>query len=217
MSVTTRMMGAGAAAVALLLAGCDLAPQAPVVEAVGPTAPATEVPVAEATAGADIEAAYADAEARIDELLQETAREPIDVLTGTVPGTDDEFEIEVLSVSSSDLSLVLHLQLRPAGDEPLDLSSLTNGLSGELADGTRYIADIALADEGSDLRVLPTVYRPEVGEESADQRCMCSSLPQVVPPEGVRLTAHYVRPTEGFRSVVVDVPGTDPSVPIGID
>lgn len=217
----TRTVPAGRAATlavaALLLAGCDLAPGAPVVAPVGPTAPATQVPVAESTAAADIEAAYQDAQSRIEEMLQESARRPIDVVTGTVPGTDEKFEIEVLQLQSSQLSLVLHLQLRPEGDEPLDLSTLTNGLSGELGDGTRYIADLALAEEGSQKRVLPTVYRPDVNEESSTQRCMCSSLPEVVPPGGVRLTAHYVRPEEGFRSVQVQVPGSEPSVPIAVD
>lgn len=215
MSVAGRV--AAVAAGALLLTGCDLSPGAPVVAPVGPTAQATAVPVVESTAAADLEAAYRDAETRIEDLLQETAREPIDVLTGTVPGTGEEFAVEVLQLQSSELSLVLHLQLRPVGTDPLDLSSLTDGLSGELADGSRHIADVALAEEGSQLRVLPTVYRRDVNEEDAQQRCMCSSLPLVVPPEGVRLTAHYVRPQEGFRSVTVQVPGSEPSVPIGVD
>lgn len=89
----------------------------------------------------------------------------------------------------------------------LDLAGLDGGFSGGLGDGNRTLADVALVNEKGDREILPTVYRPEAATEDPDQRCMCSSLPAVLPPEGVRLTAHYVRPDEGFRSVVVRIPG----------
>lgn len=119
-----------------------------------------------------------------------------------------------MTLRATDLSLVLHLQLRPASGKPLDLSALDGGLSGELGESNRTLADVALVDEATDLRILPTVYRPDVSTEDPDQRCMCSSLPQVLPPEGVRLTAHFVRPEQGFTSLVVQIPGAKDSAPI---
>lgn len=199
----------------VLLAGCDLSTEAPVAVPVGPTAAATALPQAPSTAAADIQASYDDAADRIAALLAEDGREPIDVVRGTVESTGATFDLQVLSLQTTELSLVLHLQLLPTDGQPLDLSSIDGGLSGELGEGNRTIADIALRDEASDVRVLPTVYRPDVGTEDAGQRCMCAALPQVVPPGGVRLTAHYVRPEDGFRSVVVEVPGLQPSASIG--
>lgn len=211
----TRRAAAGGVAVglALLLGGCNLAPEAPVVAPIGPTAPATALPQAPSTAEAD----YDDAAARIEEMLDQTQRPPIDTVRGTVRGTDEPFDLQILSLRTNDLSLVLHLQLVPVDGQPLDLSALDGGLSGELGEGNRYIADVVLADEGSDQQVLPTVYRPEVAREDSAQRCMCSRLPAVVPPEGVRLTAHYIRPESGFSLVRVLLPGAEQSVVIGTD
>lgn len=203
--------------VASVLTACNLTPDAPVVAPVGPTAPATALPQAPSTAAADMQAAYDDAEARIEEMLRETSRQPIDTVRGVVPGTEEEFDVQILSLQTNDLSLVLHLQVVPVGGAPLDLSAVDGGLSGGLGDGNRTIADIALVGEGSELELLPTVYRPDVGTEDSAQRCMCSSLPAMVPPEGVRMTAHYVRPDEPFLSVRVQVPSAEPSVVIGID
>lgn len=204
-----------AAVLALALSGCNLSPEAPVVAPVGPTAEATALPQESSDAAAQAEADYAEAAERIEELLAEADREPIDTVRGTVAGTDDEFDVQILALRRTELSLVLHLQLLPVGDEPLDLSAVDGGLSGELGEGNRTIADISLLDERSDDTLLPTVYRPDVGEEDPAQRCMCGTLPQIVPPEGVRLTAHYVRAEEGFESVIVAIPGAEQSAPIG--
>lgn len=210
-----RCLAAVALSLTALLTGCDLSDEAPVAVPVGPTAAATALPQAPSTAAADIQASYDDAVDRIDALLAEDGRAPIDVIRGTIEETGATFDLQVLSLQTTELSLVLHLQLVPTDGQPLDLSSVDGGLSGELGEGNRTIADIALRDEASDVRVLPTVYRPDVGTEDVEQRCMCAALPLVVPPDGVRLTAHYVRPEGGFRSVVVEVPGAEPSAAIG--
>lgn len=193
---------------ALALVACTPAADVPVVAPQGPTAVATAVPTPEA----DLQAAlYDDAAREIERRLAEPPRTPIEEVSGTVRGTDDEIVVEIRSVNQTEHSFVLHLQLRPAGEEPVDLTGLDGGLSGELGEGTRTIADIALVDEATERRILPTVYRPDVAEEDADQRCMCSSLPDHLPVEGVTLTAHYVRPEAGFRSMIVEIPGMEPS------
>lgn len=186
------------------LAACAPLDDVPVVAPEGPTAQATAVPTREA----GLEAAlYDDAVREIERRLAEPVGTLIDEVSGTVRDTDDEVVVEIRAVKQTDHSIVLHLHLRPAGDDPVDLTGLDGGLSGELGEADRTIADIALVDEATDRRILPTVYRPDVSKEDAAQRCMCSSLPDLVPVEGVALTAHYVRPEAGFRSMMVDVPG----------
>lgn len=193
---------------AAILAACTPSNDVPVVAPQGPTAEATAVP----TQTADLEAAlYDDAAREIERRLAEPPRTPIEEVSGTVRDTGDGIVVEIRSVNQTEHSFVLHLQLRPAGDAPVDLTGVDGGLSGELGEGTRTIADIALVDEATDRRILPTVYRADVAQEDASQRCMCSSLPDHLPVEGVTLTAHYVRPEAGFRSMIVEVPGMEPS------
>ncbi|GAA1176300.1 hypothetical protein GCM10009584_17200 [Ornithinimicrobium humiphilum] len=205
------LAGAVVAAAAVGLTACTPSNDVPVVAPQGPTAEATAVPTAEQALEA---ALYDDTAREIERQLAEPPRTPIDELSGSLRDTDGEVVVEVRSITQTEHSFVLHLQLRPAGDEPVDLGNLDGGLSGELGEGTRTIADVALVDESTDRRILPTVYRADVSTEDADQRCMCSSLPDVLPVEGVRLSAHYVRPEAGFRSMVVDVPGLARSRPM---
>lgn len=192
----------------LVLTACTPSADVPVVAPQGPTAEATAVPAPQA----DLEAAlYDDAAREIERMLAEPPRTPIEEVSGALRDSDEEVVVAIRSISQTEHSFVLTLQLRPAGDEPVDLTGLDGGLSGELGEDTRTIADIALVDEATDRRILPTVYRADVSEEDATQRCMCSSLPDHLPVDGVRLTAHYVRPEAGFRSMIVEVPGMEPS------
>ena len=206
----------GVFALSILVSGCSASDEPPQVSTVGPTDAATGLPSASVNGSAEIEANYNEAAQEIDDLLQEDARDPIDTVSVKVPGSDEPMLVDILSLRTTDLSIVLHLQIRPEGDSPLDLSAVDGGLSGELGDNNRTIADIALLDEGSENQILPTVYRPDVGTEDPFQRCMCSYLPSVLPPEGVRLTAHYVRPEDGFSSVNVGIPGAEDSAAIGV-
>ncbi|MGD8148826.1 hypothetical protein [Ornithinimicrobium sp. Y1694] len=206
----TRLVAAVGAA-AFVLGGCDLASDAPIVAPVGPTADATHQPGDDATPTI---VGYAAAAAEIEAKLAQTSGQPIDTVQGSVEGVDGEIVADIVEIRATDLSIVLRIQLRPAGEESLDLTGVDGGLSGELGEGKRTIADIALVDEAGERQVLPTVYRPEAATEDPDQRCMCSTLPAVLPPEGVRVTAHYVRPEDGFRSVKVRIPGLGDSRPL---
>lgn len=198
----------------MVTGACDLSDDPPVVEQVGPTAEATQQEESQVAVTTDAADAYDEAAGRIEDILADRSSTPIETVTGKVRGTDEPFEVDIVSVRATDLSIVVHLQLRPVGGESLDLGSLDGGLSGDLAEGTRTIADIALVDEATDLRILPTVYRADVNTEDPDQRCMCSSLPSMLPPDGVRLTAHFVRPEQGFRSLIVQIPGFEDSGPL---
>lgn len=201
-----------ACAVALLLSGCDLRSDAPIVAPVGPTADATRAPAQDQPAPTIV--GYDAAAAEIEAMLEATNGRPIDTIQGEIPGVDGEVIADIIEIRNTDLSIVLRIQLRPAGEERLDLAALDGGFSGEVGEGKRTIADVALVDESGERQILPTVYRPEAATEDPDQRCMCSSLPAVLPPDGVRLTAHYVRPDEGFRSVIVAIPGLGESRPL---
>lgn len=204
---------AAAALSALLVAGCDLSGDAPIVRPVGPTADATPLPQPIVTAEPVVDP-YEEAAERIEELLAQQATEPITVVDGLVPETEDPFEAQIMELRATDLSLVLHIHLKPADGRPLDLTHLDGGLSGQLGEGNRTIADFALVDEISQQQIMPTVYRADVSTEDPQQRCMCSSLPAMLPPDGVRLTAHFVRPEEGFESIKVKVPGSGLSASI---
>jgi hypothetical protein len=204
-------LAAPAVVAALVLAGCDLRSDAPVVAPVGPTAVATRAPQADPAQQTD---GYAEALSEIERLLARADGEPIDTLEGTVRDSEDALVAEIMEIRATELSIVLRIQLRPGDGQPLDLRAVDGGLSGELGEGNRTIADVALVDEAGERQVLPTVYRPDVNVEDPEQRCMCSSLPAVLPPEGVRVTAHYVRPEKGFRSVVVRIPGLGDSRPL---
>jgi hypothetical protein len=209
--MTPWRLAAAAVVAALLLTGCDLRSEAPVVAPVGPTAVATRAPQADPAQQTD---GYAEALSEIERLLARADGEPIDTVEGTVRGSEEALVAEIMEIRATELSIVLRIQLRPGNGQPLDLRAVDGGLSGELGKGNRTIADVVLVDEAGERQVLPTVYRPDVNVEDAEQRCMCSSLPAVLPPEGVRVTAHYVRPEKGFRSVIVRIPGLGDSRPL---
>lgn len=194
----------------LLLPGCSGQETTPWVIEQGPTADPGDFPDPPAVttqARSELDLAMAEIEDRL--AVQD---EPLQTLAGALPD-GSPFVVEVVSLTATESSVLARLRLLPASGGELDLPA--GGLSGSLPEEDRSISDLALIDDTTGRQLLPTVHRPDVTREGP-QRCLCSQLPRSVPAEGVLLSAHFVRPADGFSLVRVRVPGAEEGPPISV-